>query len=262
MENDPVELFDALAATERNGGEVDDGEIQGAAKELGGEAGVVMKKVSTRLNREGEGGQRGEEAAIVKVDEHVGGDGEVVCADGRDLGGDVGGEATTLCLAEEGKDFGANVDAIEAGSGADEGEKAFELGLGEGCVVGEIFPAGEIEARTDQKGAARRGLQVGPGGVECGGVGGGGIATQSPALIQCVDRFLFLGFLQAGVEEGEGVAVTGREGPVGWELAIQLDQQRMAGVADLRDRHLEGIKSRFDGGVRSEDAKAGERQRL
>ncbi len=232
MEHDAVELFDPLPATERNGGEVDDGEIQGAAKELGGEAGVVMKKVSTRLNREGEGGQRGEEAAIVKVDEHVGGDGEVVCADGGDLGGDIGDKATTFCLAEEGEDLGANVDAIKAGSGTEEGEKAFELRLGEGCFVGEIFPAGEIEARTDQKGVTGHRLQVGPGGVESDEVCGGGVAAESAALIQGVDRFLFLCIVQAGVEEGKGVAVTSRESPVGRELTIQIDQKRMAGVAD------------------------------
>ena len=262
MQNDAIELFDALAATERNGGEVNDRKVKRAAKELGGEAGVVMKKVAARFEGDGEGSERREQASIITVEEYVGGNGEVVGAVGGDLSRDVGRDGAALRLTEEGEDLGADVRAVEAGLGTEEGDETFELGLGKGCIIGEVFPAGEIEAGADQKGRAGYGQQTGPSGVQGCGVGHGGVAAESATLIERVDRRLLLRFGETGVEEGEGVTVASRQRPLGGKLAIQIDQQRMAGVPDMGDRRLEGHQPRCDGGVRSQDASTSESQRF
>ncbi len=194
MNDDPVHLFnglfdglfDGLAAAQRDGGEMDDGEVEDFAKELGGETGVVVKQVTAWLEGQGEAGKGGEEAAVITVNENVGDDGEVVGGEGGDLGGDVGRDGAAFGLTEEGEDLGTNIDAIEAGIGAEQGEESIYLGLGEGSVVGEAFPAGDIEAWADEEGASRSWPQMGPSGVERGGIGRGGVAAEASALVERV----------------------------------------------------------------------------
>ncbi len=186
MNDDPVHLFDGMATAQRDGGEMYDREVEGFAEELGGETGVVMDKVAAWLEGDREAGKGGEEAAIITVNENVGGDGEVVRGDGGDLSGDVGRDGAAFGLTEEGQDLWANVEAIEAGVGAEQGEESINLGLCEGSVVGEFFSAGEIEAGADQEGITESRRQMGPSGVECGGVGRRGVAAEAAALVERV----------------------------------------------------------------------------
>ena len=142
MQNHAIQLFDAPATTERNGAEVDNRKVQDAAEELGGESGLVMKKVPARFERDSEGGERREKAAIITVNEDVGGNGQVIDPDPRNLGRNVGRHSAALRLAKEGENFGANINAVNACIGTEQSQQPFKLRLSEGRVVREVFPAG------------------------------------------------------------------------------------------------------------------------